>query len=198
MIKTTVTGANEAFAALTKAIEDFVTDEFVTIGIHEEAGNVESGDITMAQLGATHEFGADINHPGGTSYGFASKAAADRNDVRFLKKGKGFVELGVTGPHQIKIPARPWLSPGVQSGNDEYLKIITDAMEKQKPLSDALEKVGVVAAAKVQVYMTELKTPPNAPSTIKKKGSSNPLIDTGAMRQSVTYKVVNTKPTEGL
>ena len=38
----------------------------------------------------------------------------------------------------------------------------------------------------------------NAPSTIAKKGSSNPLIDSGAMRQSVTYSVSPTKPSEGL
>ena len=28
---------------------------------------------------------------------------------------------------------------------------------------------------------------PNAPSTIRKKGSSRPLIDTGRMRQSVNF-----------
>ncbi len=158
MIKTTVTGANEAIEAINKAINDFITDEFVTVGIHEEAGTHDETGINNAQLGAIQEFGTDNG----------------------------------------RIPPRPWLVPGVNSGNEEYLKIITDAAEKQQPLSGALEQVGVVAASKVQIYMTELKTPPNAPSTIKKKGSSNPLIDTGELRSSVTYKVTNTKPTEGL
>ena len=198
VIKTTVTGAESALDAIKKAIEEFATDNFVTIGIHEDAGQHESDDITNAQLGAIHEFGADIDHPGGTSFGFASKAAADRNEVRFLKKGKGFIELGVTGPHKINIPARPWLTPGVQSGNEEYLQIITRAIEAGDPLKLALERVGVVAASKVQLFMTQLKSPPNAASTIKKKGSSNPLIDSGALRQSVTFKVTSTEPTEGL
>ena len=35
--------------------------------------------------------------------------------------------------------------------------------------------------------ITDLKSPPNAPVTIKRKGSSNPLIDTGQMRASVTH-----------
>lgn len=32
--------------------------------------------------------------------------------------------------------------------------------------------------------------PPNAPSTIRAKGSSHPLIDTGQLRRSITYVVV--------
>lgn len=198
VVKVTVTGADQARQAIEKALQDFMTTDFVTIGIHEDAGQHESDDITNAQLGAVHEFGAEIDHAGGTSFGFASKAAEVRNEVRFLKKGKGFLELGVTGPHKITIPARPWLNPGVQSGNDEYLQIISAAIAEQKSLKRALEQVGVVAAAKVQVYMTQLNTPPNAASTIKKKGSANPLIDTGALRASVTYKVTASKPTEGI
>ena len=31
---------------------------------------------------------------------------------------------------------------------------------------------------------------PNKPATIKRKGSSRPLIDTGHLRQSITSKVV--------
>ena len=198
MIKISVIDADKARDAIERALQEFMTGEFVTVGIHEDAGQHESDDITNAQLGAIHEFGADIEHPGGTSYGFASKAAQDRNEVRFLKAGKGTVELGVTGPYTITIPARPWLNPGVQLGNAEYLSIIQKAVEKGKSLDTALNQVGLVAVGNVQKYMTELRTPPNAASTIKKKKSSNPLIDSGALRQSVTYKITPSKPTEGL
>lgn len=198
MIKTTVTGAGSAKDAIEKALKDFMTDAFVTIGIHEDAGQHESDDITNAQLGAVHEFGADINHPGGTSFGFANESAAAKGEVRFLKKGSGFKELGVTGPHNIKIPARPWLRPGVASGNEEYLQIITDGMENGEPLEKLLEVVGVVAVGKVQQFMTDLRSPPNKAQTIAKKGSSNPLIDSGALRQSVTSKVTSGEPQEGL
>jgi hypothetical protein len=196
--KITIHNTQAVQAAVKKALDDIMTDKFVTVGIHEDAGNHESDDITNAALGAVHEFGADINHPGGTSYGFASKAAAERNDVRFLKTGKGYAELGTTKAHEIKIPARPWLNPGVNSGNLEYIAIIEKAAAKGEPLDMTLNKIGVTAVGLVQKYMTELRTPPNAASTIKKKGSSNPLIDSGALRQSVTYKITSTKPTEGL
>jgi len=196
--KVTVTNVQQSRDAIQKALRALMVDKYVTIGIHEDAGNHGSDDITNASLGATHEFGADINHPGGTSYGYASKAAADRNDVRFLKSGRGYMELGVTGPHVIKIPARPWLNPGVASGNVEYLAIIEKTIADKGTIEQALNKVGVVAVGKVQKYMTDLRTPPNAASTIKKKGSSNPLIDSGALRQSVTYKIESGTPTEGL
>jgi hypothetical protein len=198
MIKITVENVQGAKDAIEQAIKKLMTDKMVTIGIHEDAGQVESGDLTMASLGAIHEFGANINHPGGTSYGYANKSSAERGEVRFLKSGSGFMELGVTGPHQINIPARPWLLPGVRSGNAEYIKIIARELENGGTPETALNKVGVKAVAFVQKYMTDLRDPPNAPSTIAKKGSSNPLIDSGAMRQSVTYKLTSDKPDEGL
>ena len=198
MIKTTVTGVQNTLDQLKRELEELAADNYVTIGIHEDAGQHESDDITNAALGAIHEFGADIDHPGGTSYGYASKAAANRNEVRFLKSGRGYMELGVTGPHTVNIPARPWLNPGVNSGNEEYLKIIERTLEAGETLDKALERVGVVAVGMVQKYMTDLKSPANAPSTIKAKGSSNPLIDSGALRQSVTFKITKSKPTEGL
>lgn len=198
MIDIDIRGFQEMQDELMKELSALRSDKVVTIGIHEEAGNVESGDLSMASLGAINEFGADIKHPGGTSYGYASKAAADRDEVRFLKKGAGYMELGVTQPHNINIPARPWLEPGVASATEEVLLTIQDGMEAGSSMDQILEAVGVVAVGAVKVYMTELKTPPNAASTIRKKGSSNPLIDTGAMRQSVTHKVFIGPATEGL
>ncbi|MBL1311273.1 MULTISPECIES: hypothetical protein [unclassified Pseudomonas] len=198
MITLDIQGFQELQDELSKELAALRSDKVVTVGIHEEAGDVESGDLTMASLGAINEFGADIKHPGGTSYGYASKAAADRDEVRFLKTGKGYMELGVTQAHTINIPARPWLEPGVSSATPEVLLTIQDGMEAGQSMDQILEAVGVVAAAAVKVYMTELKTPPNAASTIRKKGSSNPLIADGHMRQSVTHKVSIGPVTEGL
>lgn len=94
-----------------------------------------------------------------------------------------------------RIPARPWLDVGVAQGNKEYVEIIKANIENPE---QALEQIGVIAVGKVQQYIVDLRTPPNTPATIKAKGSSNPLIDTGALRQSVTYKITTTKPNEGV
>lgn len=198
MITLDIQGFQELQDELAKELGALKSNKVVTVGIHEEAGDVESGDLTMAGLGAMLNFGATIKHPGGTSYGYASKAAADRDEVRFLKKGAGYMELGVTQPHNIDIPAREWLEPGVMKATPEVLLTIQDGMEAGQSMDQILETVGVVAAAAVKVYMTDLKTPPNAASTIRKKGSNNPLIDEGHLRSSVTHKVSIGPASEGL
>jgi len=194
-----VIGFQTMQAELKKALSTFVgQNKAVTIGIHEEAGDIEGGDMTMAKLGAIQEYGASIDHPGGTSYGYATAAAANKGKVRFLKTGAGYMQLGVTGAHKITIPARPWLKPGVESGTQEYLAIVQSKIAAGANIDAVLEEIGVTAAGIVQKYMTDLKSPPNAKSTIRQKGSSNPLIDSGALRQSVTYALQKERPTEGL
>jgi hypothetical protein len=96
------------------------------------------------------------------------------------------------------IPARPWLDVGVESGNPQYLNIIKNAIKNNEPMDQALNRIGVVAVGKTQQYMTQLKAPANAESTIKAKGSSNPLIDTGELRASVNYSIQPGKPEEGI
>ncbi|MEF2551313.1 hypothetical protein VQ042_08035 [Aurantimonas sp. A2-1-M11] len=52
-----------------------------------------------------------------------------------------------------------------------------------------LSRLGILAQGHVQQEITALRSPPNAPSTIRQKGSSNPLIHTGAMRAAVTFQL---------
>lgn len=96
------------------------------------------------------------------------------------------------------IPARPWLVPGVQSGTQDIVDTIATGIESGLPNEQIMELVGAFAAGAVQQYMTDLKEPPNSDYTIAKKGSSNPLIEDGNLRASVTYKVTDQKPDEGI
>ena len=81
-----------------------------------------------------------------------------------------------------------------------YFKIAAGTMTTER----ALEIMGIRIKSLIQKKITDLRDPPNAPSTIRRKrkrstnrrigvegGDSgvNPLIDTGQMRQSVSYKV---------
>ena len=52
------------------------------------------------------------------------------------------------------------------------------------------ERCGVVGQGVLQRQIVLLKEPPNAPATIALKGSSNPLLDTGVLLGSATYRVV--------
>lgn len=109
--------------------------------------------------------------------------------------------LGATlhfGNRDDHIPARPWLDVGVNESSELYLDTISDGIASGTASMTVLNQVGALAVGSVQSYMTDLSDPPNAPSTIAAKGSANPLIDTGELRQSVTYTIINAKPKEGL
>lgn len=96
------------------------------------------------------------------------------------------------------IEARPFLDVGVAQGTKEYLDVIQEGIEKGLTSKQILDQVGVEAVGFVQQYITDLRTPKNKESTIKRKGSDNPLIDTGSMRQSITYTVTSKKPEHGI
>ena len=51
------------------------------------------------------------------------------------------------------------------------------------------DMIGAKAAAIMKRTIRDFDDPPNAPATIKKKKSSNPLVDTGLLMQSVTWEL---------
>lgn len=159
MIKSTISGVNELKNELAKIVKS-LDAPMVTVGIHEDANDPPEGEITMATLGAVHEFGTDT------------------------------------------VPARPWLQNGFESGLKDYEDIlaegVNETLTKGADIKASLNQVGVFAVGMVQAFITELKTPANKPKTIARKGSSNPLIDSGAMRSSVNYKLQAQTPEEGI
>lgn len=87
-------------------------------------------------------------------------------------------------------PARPWLDIGVAQGNEAYAAEAETMVADGATLDEVLTRLGPMAQAYAQAYMIDLKTPANAPETIARKGSANPLIDEGELKGSVTHQVV--------
>lgn len=92
-----------------------------------------------------------------------------------------------------RIPARPFLRPAITEGAPTFTRLaereLPDIMLGKQPMSRLLHRMGLLAMGMVQRKITDLKSPPNAPSTIAKKKSDNPLIDTGVLRQSINYHI---------
>lgn len=179
-------------------LEQYKDEEtiFVDVGIvaKDSAKKTKKGDLTLAELATIQEFGAMIDHPGGTSFGFKSKASAERNEIRFLKEGKGFIELGKTGPHEIVIPSRPFIRQTFDKNIRELWKLVKnldDEVIKGKiKRKKALVTIGQVHQNQIQEAMSNPgEFEANAPSTIRKKKSAQPLIDTGRLRQSINFEV---------
>lgn len=97
-------------------------------------------------------------------------------------------EFGVPG----RIPERSFLRSTADENRRRYTTELMDAavaVLDGQDVGSAFGRVGLGAVGDVQVKIRQLRIPPNAPSTIRRKGSSNPLIDTGRMRQSIEYEV---------
>lgn len=103
--------------------------------------------------------------------------------------GETFAEIAIKNHFGSgNIPARPFLDVGVESVISKINRAVEVELTKGNP-DKALEQMARLAVGGVQTYMTDLQTPPNAPYTIAKKGSSNPLIDTGALRANITSEI---------
>ena len=94
------------------------------------------------------------------------------------------------------LPARPVLEPTIEKNNSNISSLLSEAMKSgldgdEALLRSGLEKAGLYTATKAQDYFTDPSNgwAENSPTTIRKKGSSQPLIDTGVLRKSITYVV---------
>jgi hypothetical protein len=159
-----------------------------TVGIH---GDVDSEVATYA---IQNEFGGKII-TGGTAYGFESKAAAKRGEVRFLSKkklmkGKGFIS-GFTGPSEVTIPARPFMRQTFDKYKEEIyeigLKFARLVRDGSIDVKEALFGWGEYYNNLIQSEINEgTNFAENAKSTLKKKGGNkNPLQDKGRLQQSI-------------
>ena len=70
--------------------------------------------------------------------------------------------------------------------DESYEEVVNQKIKPRR----ALQKLGVFGSGIIKKKITSIKTPKNHPFTIMRKGSSNPLIDSGQMRATVTHKEV--------
>lgn len=93
----------------------------------------------------------------------------------------------------IVIPERSFL----RAGFDEHRKEVERKTEKILGLllNDEMSEdrflrlLGILLKSRIQEYARKLNQPPNHPFTIERKGTSNPLVDTKDMINSICYEV---------
>lgn len=91
----------------------------------------------------------------------------------------------------VRIPARAAMRQAFdenqKSINNFKIRIRTGIYNGSLTAHRGLGLLGEFAVSKVKRQITTLKSPANAASTIAKKKSSNPLIDRGQYRNSITF-----------
>lgn len=84
-----------------------------------------------------------------------------------------------------RIPSRPFLRQTLTENQEKYTALFVKLFESGVSIEQIYEQIALIAQGDVQQNIVNGKWTANAPSTIKRKKSSKPLIDTGKLRQSV-------------
>ncbi|SFP18619.1 hypothetical protein [Salibacterium halotolerans] len=176
-----------------------------------EVGVFGEDDSHMLMIARVHEFGMDIKpkqsqyltipaHP--KAHG---KSAGEFKDLFFIEtddgskllareKGKDEIEVYFVLVKSVSIPERSY----VRSTYDEKERELSTNMEKviqgvvdfKITPQQAYDRIGAWLVSAIQEKIRSIQSPPNANTTTEAKGSSNPLVDTGRLLQSITWKVV--------
>ena len=158
-----------------------------TVGIHGDVASASHGAIDNIGLGVVHEFGATINHPGGTPYMMVGPGKAV-----WLPKGDPRA-VGVTRPHAIKIPERSFLRSTFDAERKKYetaLEMFTGrVIDGTMSPKQAVGLIGERHVADVVNRINAGIPPPLKKATSDRKGSTKPLIDTAQMKQAIKVKV---------
>lgn len=158
----------------------------VTVGVHGEQDGRGDGNIGNVALAAVHEFGKTIQHPGGTPFAIIG------GRLVFMRVGSPFT-MGVTDPHPIVIPERSFIRSTIDRNLRRYQKLTRTLggkiYEGKLKRPQALDLLGLKVVADMQSTITRGVPPPNKASTVRRKGSSKPLVYRRFLLRSIKHKV---------
>jgi phage gpG-like protein len=156
-----VTDKDMGFKDFMKFLKDAEDGPIVKVGVLGTPENIapDTDGISLVGYASVNEFGTD-------------KAGKNKN---------------------VTIPERSFIRSTV---DEKKRSIASKSAHMQRRLftgkssiEQALGLMGEHIQNHIQDKIINLKDPPNKPSTIKKKGSSNPLVDTGRLKNSISYEV---------
>ena len=83
---------------------------------------------------------------------------------------------------------RAWFDEAEPQLRQDFAALMRTVAAGKRTRAEVLELMGQRMVGQVQARMSAGIPPPNKPATVRRKGSSTPLIDTGVLRSSVTYR----------
>lgn len=105
------------------------------------------------------------------------------------------------GAPDRNIPPRPFMRPTVTEHEKEWVNTFSKLIKKST-LTNSFEQLGLVVSGQIRAKIASIWEPPLSPVTIRnrlarystgtkgaKSSISKPLVDTGVMISSVSYKV---------
>lgn len=106
--------------------------------------------------------------------------------------GRTVAEVAEANEFGMGVPPRPAITGWADENRDSFVTRMRDeaaaALRARVSPAQRLDALAQVGAGEIQARIAGGVPPPNAPSTIAKKGSSTPLIDKGQFRSSIRGK----------
>jgi hypothetical protein len=110
---------------------------------------------------------------------------ATETDGTLVAAVAAYNEFGTT-----TIPPRPFFRSAIAKNSAQWPDQIAGALKANDyDSAKALDLVGQEIQEEIQQSIIETNLPPLAPSTIARKGSAKPLVDTATMLNGVTHRV---------
>lgn len=106
-------------------------------------------------------------------------------------------EFGTTDPvtGEEHIPERSfiraWFDEAEPKKREELTTLMREVVAGRRDKDDVLELLGLRCVGEIQERIATSIPPPNAASTVRRKGSSTTLINHGQLRAGITHKVVD-------
>ena len=191
----TVTGGDRLQAALAEINARLASAgpaPSVKVGFLE--GSTYDDGTSVPMVAFVNEFGATIQMPARQQTIYRrrnAKGTAFLRKGRFVKRAASNYTTTHTSPaHTIVIPPRPFFRNMIKAKASTWGPAIAILLKKDGyDAPKVLGEMGALIAGQLQQSIQDLTSPPNAASTIRRKGASKPLIDTGKMWQSVAFEV---------
>lgn len=168
-------------------------------------------DGDHAWLAGIHEYGCTITPKSGKYLTVPLTAAAASNKARNFvgtfvytsKSGNKFIawerggklELLFWLTDSVTIPERSFLRSGFDACHEEVIgnfeKVLPNYLISRQHVETILKMCGKQLASQIKKYARDLKEPPKSRITSASYGGkkNNPLIKTGEMIQSITYRI---------
>lgn len=143
---------------------------------------IRGGDKLSAALSAIAK---QLSHPETVRIGFLAGASyPDGTPVGLV------AAINEYGAPSRGIPPRPFFRNMIADKSADWPEALGKTLQATDlDQTKALELMGQGVAAQLRDSIVKTDSPPNAPSTIAKKGSSKPLVDTGHLLASVDFEL---------
>lgn len=188
MVKGTAKVKTKGDASILNKIMADIGNMEVYVGIPEEEASRGNDAINNAELAYIHTHGIRTG-----SMRQEMQPAIDAGNP-YSKAYEMYIQEH--GSPLWQSPPRPIIEPAIKKHKDPIADKLKQALQSglngdSQGARDGLEKAGLFASGKVKEYFTDPDNgwPDNSPATVAAKGSDRPLVDTGNLRDSITYVV---------